>query len=213
MFVTFEGIEGCGKTTQLGLLAERLEAAGRRVVRTREPGGTPLADEIRALFLRPREAPVAGETELFLVLASRASHVRELVRPALAAGAVVLCDRYADSSLAYQGFARGLDLDAVRRANALATGGLLPDWTVVFDLPAAVGLARARSRNATGSGAEARLDEERSEFHERVRAGFLALAREAPERFTVVDAARSVEAIAADVAAEAHRRGLLPEAR
>lgn len=210
MFVTFEGIEGSGKSTQLALLAARLTAAGREVVRTREPGGTPLGDEVRGIFLRPREAAMSAETELFLILAARAEHVRTVVRPALGRGAVVLCDRYADATFAYQGAGRGLPRDTVVAANRLATGGLVPDWTVLLDLPVPDGLARVRAR-AEGNAAlaaEGRLDAEAQNFHERVRAGYLELAAAEPARFSRIDASGSSDAIAAAIAAEATRRGL-----
>jgi dTMP kinase len=209
MFVTFEGIEGSGKSTQIARLAARLTEAGRPPLVTREPGGTPLADAIRALFLRPDPDPMPAAAELFLVLASRASHVRDVVRPALAEGRLVLCDRYADATFTYQGAGRGLDLDLLRRANALATGGLVPDWTVLVDLPVEAGLARVRRRNVTAqAAAEGRLDDEKVEFHQRVRRGYLELAREQPERFTTFDGELPVERLTEEIVAEGRRRGI-----
>jgi dTMP kinase len=190
-FVTFEGPEGAGKTTQIGLLAEALRARGHTVTRTREPGGDPVGEKVRELLLHRDE--IGAEAELLLFAAARAQNVRSVVRPALEAGHVVLCDRYTDSTLAYQGYGRGLPADLLARVNAFATGGLVPDRTILLDLPPAEGLARQRAEEQN------RLDRERMPFHERVREGFLAVAREEPERLLVIDAARPVEAVATDV--------------
>lgn len=186
-FITFEGGEGTGKTTQIRRVAEHLQALGRTVVVTREPGGTPVAEAARAVLLDPALEPL-GLSELFLLEAARHDHVERVVRPALARGEVVLCDRYADSSTVYQGMVRGIGVDRVEELNALATGDLDPDLTLVLDLDPEAGVTRARSRNATGDGSESRLDDEPAEFHRRVREGFLHLAELHPDRVRVVDA-------------------------
>ena len=190
IFITFEGGEGTGKSTQIERLADQLRGAGREVVVTREPGGTPIAEAVRAILLDPRFEP-DGVVEAFLYQAARRDHVESIVRPALECGAVVLSDRFADSSLVYQGLARGVGWDEVDRLNNLATGGLEPDLTVVFDLDPQVGVDRARGRNLGGSGSESRLDEEPLTFHEQVRRGFLELARRFPGRVRIVDAGGS----------------------
>lgn len=193
LFVTFEGGEGSGKSTQIARLAERLRALGRDPVITREPGGTPVAEGIRALLLDPARPP-APLTEAFLMEAARAELVSQVIRPALDGGRVVLCDRYADSTLAYQGAGRGLDQAMLRRLNEVATGGLVPDLTLLLDLDPAAGLAR---RDAAGG--HNRLDREPTEFHARVRAAYLALAREAPARWVTLDASLAPEPLAAGV--------------
>jgi dTMP kinase len=182
LFVTFEGGEGSGKTTQLARLAARLRARGLEPLVTREPGGTPLAEGIRGLLLDParRPPPIA---EALLMEAARADLVARVIRPALEAGRVVLCDRYDDSTLAYQGAGRGLDADLLRALNRAATGGLSPDLTLLFDLDPAVGLERrAQAAEATN-----RLDREPRDFHARVRERFLELAAAEPARFVVLD--------------------------
>ncbi|HEY5257602.1 MAG TPA: dTMP kinase [Candidatus Baltobacteraceae bacterium] len=183
MFVSVEGIEGSGKSSLLALLAQRLRARGVDVVLTREPGGTPVGDAIRRIFLKEPDLPVSPLTEAFLVNASRASHVEEVVRPALAAGKLVLCDRYADSTLAYQGYGRGLGVDLTRSLCDAATGGLWPDVVLLLDLPVAAAYERVRDRK----GGFDRLDGESADFHERVRAGFLELATSNPH-WHVLDA-------------------------
>lgn len=183
LFVTFEGGEGTGKSTQIARLAERLRAGGRDPLVTREPGGTPVAEGVRALLLDPALAPGAV-TEALLMEAARAELVAGVIRPALAAGRVVLCDRYADSTLAYQGAGRGLDAAMLAGWNRAATGGLVPDLTLLFDLDPAAGLAR---RSGAGSDTN-RLDREPPGFHARVRARFLELAAAEPGRFVVLDA-------------------------
>jgi dTMP kinase len=186
-FITLEGGEGTGKSTQVERLADWLRHGGREVVVTREPGGTPLAEAVRSVLLDPDHDP-DGLVELFLLEAARRDHTERVVRPALEAGAVVVCDRYADSSTVYQGMVRGVGVAEVERLNRIATGGLEPDRTVVFDLDPREGLARARRRNATGDGSSTRLDDEPDPFHDAVRAGFLRLAEAHPERVVVVDA-------------------------
>jgi dTMP kinase len=204
-FITFEGGEGTGKSTQLGLLDEWLRTLGHRTVLTREPGGTPLAEAVRALLLDPELAP-DGLSEIFLLEAARRDHVERIVRPALAGGAVVLCDRFTDSSLVYQGFVRGLGWDEVARLNRLATGGLDPDLTLVFDMDPEAALVRAHSRNSKGTGSESRLDDEPAAFHQKVREGFLELARREPDRVRIIDAVGRPEKVFARI------HPVLPEA-
>ena len=180
MFVTFEGPEGSGKSTVLKEIARRLEAEGIAVVTTREPGGSPVGEEVRKVLLHGQELePIA---ELFLFLADRAQHGAAVIRPALAKGHYVLCDRYADSTVVYQGHARGLDKERLRSLNDMATGGLRPDLTILLDLEPEIGLSRVRDRD--------RLDDEPIEFHRRVRDGFLCEAERQPERWRVIDASQ-----------------------
>ena len=194
LFVTFEGGEGSGKSTQVARLAARLVALGHDPLVTREPGGTPLAEGIRALLLDPERRPTA-HAEAFLMEAARAQLVQTVIRPALAAGRVVVCDRYADSTLAYQGAGRGLDAAMLRQWNIAATGGLQPDLTLLFDIAHEAGLERRNS----APGDTNRLDREPSAFHARVRARFLELAAADSARFHVIDATASVEALEAEV--------------
>jgi len=191
MFITFEGIDGSGKTTQLRRVASRFPDA----VLTKEPGGTPTADRIRAILLDAASKldPVA---EVLLFAASRHQHVTEVIRPALDAGRVVLCDRYTDATLAYQGFGRLIDLDRLRMLNDWATGSLKPDKTLLFDIDEETGLRRARGRG----GEELRFEAEDLRFYRRVREGYLALAVAEPKRFVVIDANGSVDEVAARVA-------------
>jgi len=190
MFITFEGIEGSGKTTQLRRLAERLPDA----VVTKEPGGTPTADRIRSILLETSSTidPVA---EVLLFAASRRQNVVEVIKPALAAGRVVLCDRYTDATLAYQGFGRRLDLDRLRWLNDWATLSLRPDLTLLFDLPEETGLARARQRNDVAPVDEGRFESEDLRFHRRVREGYLSLAAAEPRRYAVIDARGTEEEV------------------
>ena len=186
MFITFEGVEGAGKSTQVRLLAERLCADGAHVLLTREPGDGPLGARLRSLVLSPPDdVEIAELAELFIMLADRAQHVTSAIRPALDSGVHVLCDRYIDSSVAYQGYGRGLDVDEIQRLNAFATGGLLPDRTILLDLDPAVGLSRQQDRN--------RMEAEALSFHERIRAGFLQIAAGAPDRFLVLDASQPAD--------------------
>jgi dTMP kinase len=196
LFITFEGGEGAGKSTQANLLVERLRAVGETVVALREPGGTPLGDYLRD-WLKASDRPLTAEAELLLFVAARAELVRSLIIPALAAEQAVVLDRYADSTTAYQGYGRGLPLRQVASANALATGGLSPGLTVLLDAPPEATLQRALSR--TGEDGERRFEDEAAAFHRRVRAGFLRLAKRSPERWLVLDAMESEATIHARV--------------
>ena len=189
MFITFEGIEGCGKSTQINLLASRLKQGGREVVLTREPGGCPIANQIRSLLLDAANSAMVPMTELMLYAAARAQHLTEVVRPALADSSLVLCDRFSDATRAYQAFGRGIDRQAMETLNSLACNGLAPDLTLLLDCPVEVGLGRARQRIENSSGPrEERFELESLAFHQRVRDGYLQLAHEEPERFVIIDA-------------------------
>ncbi len=188
MFLVIEGIEGSGKSTLVAALARELQKAGRDVVVTREPGGTPLGDAVRELFLN-RAMAISPMAESMLVNAARAQHVAEVIRPALAAGRVIVCDRFVDSTLAYQGYGRDGDVDALRVVCAVATGGLEPDFTLVLDLPVAAARERMRERRVPND----RIESEGDAFHERVRRGFLELAK-AP-RHRVLDATLAPDAL------------------
>ena len=189
-FITFEGVEGSGKTTQLERLAERLRRGGADVVVTREPGGTSLGRELRALVLRPSAEPMSPVAELLLYATDRAQHLTEIVEPALERGAIVLCDRYKDATLAYQGYGRELDLERIRELHRRPPLDRTPDRTVLLVLDPAVALARATRRNVEHDlvEIEGRFEKERLEFHRRVAAGYGALAAAEPERFRVVEA-------------------------
>jgi len=191
LFITLEGIDGSGKTTQARLLAAWLREAGHPVRLTREPGGTEAGEGIRELLLSPHYT-LAPEAELFLYLADRAIHVAEIIRPALGRGEVVVCERHTDSTLAYQGYGRGLDLDLVRRLNTLATGGLEPHLTLVLDLPPSQARLDAKSRD--------RLESEGAEFAARVAEGFRRLGRAEPERIKLVNASAQVPVVQAKIA-------------
>jgi dTMP kinase len=206
VFITFEGIEGSGKTTQLARLAKYLREQGYRVLETREPGGTPFAERIRDLLLgvasdgtgitRLTGEPMTAECEATLVFAARSQHVAQVLEPALREGAVVLCDRFFDSTLAYQGYARGLDIRDLRSTNRFVTRSLSPDLTLLFDLPVAIGLGRRRQQGAQQN----RLDRETERFHERVRKGFLELSRQHPRRIQCLDARPDPDMVAEKVA-------------
>ena len=190
-FITLEGVEGCGKTTQMSLLRDRLEEAGRHVVLTREPGGTPVAEAIRAILLDPANTALSPVAELLLYEAARAQHVAERIKPALEEGAIVVCDRFADSTTAYQGAGRVLPLETVLHLHRVATGTVWPDLTIVLDIPAEAGLERAAAARSRD-----RIELEPLEFHQRVRAEFLRIAEAEPERVKVVDASQPPEAVA-----------------
>ena len=189
MFVTVEGVEGAGKSTLLNLLARELERRGIAFLRTREPGGCGLGVSLRPLLLDV-SSRLDSRAELFLFLADRAQHVAETIRPALERDEWVLCDRYADSTIAYQGYGRGMDIDRLQTLNDYATKGLWPDRTLLLDLPVETGLDRARARNGREglSASEGRFEAEEKAFHQRIREGFLDRAARWPERFQILDA-------------------------
>jgi dTMP kinase len=201
MFITLEGGEGAGKTTQIAHLAGWLAERGVPCIRTREPGGTLLGGAIRAVLLNPENAGMAPATELLLYLADRSEHLHQVIRPALAAGRTVLCDRFFDATIVYQGFARGLAADWILRLHELVFADVTPDLTLLLDLPAEVGLARARRQLEKGgrATAESRFEDEALAFHQRVREGYLQLARQAPVRFRVIDAARDESRVKEDI--------------
>jgi len=199
-FITLEGIEGSGKSTQIALLATYLKSLGIRLVLTREPGGTPIGDQVRKILLDPANTALDPKTELLLYAASRAQHLKEVILPHLERSGVVLCDRFADATLAYQGYGRKLDVDLIRMLDRIVCAGLRPDMTILLDIDAAAGVARARGRNdMRGLETEARFENESIAFHERVRQGYLALASQEPERFRIVEASRPLEAIQAEI--------------
>ena len=183
-FITFEGVEGCGKSTQLALLADRLRTGGRSVTTTREPGGTPIAEKIRAILLDSAHAGLDPVAEWLLIEAARREHVRNVVAPALASGSFLLCDRFSDSTEAYQAAGRGLDSRWIAEVDARVRDGLSPDLTLLYDCDPEEGLARAKQRDAGGSGG--RFEAEALALHERVRAAFLAIARREPARVAVI---------------------------
>ncbi|HTN44496.1 MAG TPA: dTMP kinase [Nitrospiria bacterium] len=193
-FITFEGTEGSGKSTQIEFLARHLIRRGHTVVSTREPGGTAFGEQIREVLLSVKNRRLDPRAELFLYLASRAQHLEENILPALKNGKIVLCDRFSDATLAYQGFGRGLDMKLVRMAAGYAAKGLRPHLTLLLDLDVRVGLARVMERGRSN-----RLDREQREFHERVRAGYLRLARMEPRRIKVIEASRTPRDVAKDI--------------
>ncbi len=204
MFITFEGPEGSGKTTQFQRVVAACQAVGLPVLATREPGGTAIGEQVRDILLnRPEGAAMTPEAEALLFSAARAQHVREVIRPALAAGRIVLCDRFYDSTLAYQGYGWGLDLAALRQITAFATGGLTPDVTVYLDCPPEVGLSRKHSQAELN-----RLDRLALAFHQRVYAGYQAMMQEEPERWVVVDATPGPDDVFSRIVAALRLRGL-----
>lgn len=203
LFITVEGIDGCGKSTQARLIAAALEAAGHDVLRLREPGGAKISEQIRAILLDPANAEMGDVCELLLYEAARAQLVHQVVRPALAAGKTVVCDRFYDSTTAYQAFADGLDRNMVSQANELAVDGCRPDLTFVFDLPVEDALRRRSGREA-----EDRLELKGLEFQERVAAGFRAVAADEPDRVKLIDAGGSIAEVFSGVAAELRSAGL-----
>ncbi len=200
LFITLEGPEGAGKSTNREYLAGRLRARGLDVVLTREPGGTPLAERIRELLLTPADEPMAVDTELLLVFAARAQHLAQVIRPALARGAVVLCDRFTDATYAYQGGGRGLSLERIAQLETFVQGDLRPDLTLIFDLPVDVGLARAAARGRLD-----RFEQEGIRFFEAVRRAYLERAQAAPARYRILDAGQPLAAVQQDIEA------LIPE--
>jgi dTMP kinase len=199
-FITFEGGEGAGKSTQIRLLQKYFEQVNVPCLNTREPGDTALGGLIRKLLLEVSADVIAPLTEVFLYLADRSHHVSQIVLPAISAGKVVLCDRFTDSTLAYQGYGRGIDLAWLRELNNTATGFTRPDLTFLLDCPVELGLSRAAARKYEGGSArEDRFERETIGFHEKVRAGFLHLAQHEPARFCIIDATKSVEESAAEI--------------
>jgi len=220
LFITFEGGEGSGKTTQLKALLAALRGSGTEAIETRDPGGTAVGKQIRELLLDREQTRMETTAELFLYEASRAQLVAEVIRPALARGRVVLCDRFCDSTVAYQGYGRGLDQGLIARLNAVATGGLVPGLTFLLDLDPTLGLARARQRGLQHCQQQDRMERELLAFHQRVRDGYRAIAAAEPARVVVVDGARGMTEIEGEIrrrveavlasAGRTGRRGRLP---
>ena len=203
-FVTFEGCDGCGKSTQLKLLSDYLQEKGIAHIFTREPGGGKISEEIRGILLNGKNSEMSDECEALLYAAARAQHIKDRVEPALAEGKLVVCDRYVDSSLAYQAYARGLGFDFVAKINAFALEKYLPDATVFFDLSPREAFARKK-----GADEDDRLEQAVIAFHERVYEGYLELAKKYPDRFIVIDARRKIEEIADEVIEKLTERGCL----
>ena len=194
-FITFEGIEGVGKSTNIATLARHIEKAGHEVLRTREPGGTPNAERIREIVSSHSEEPMPDIAELMLIFAARSLHVENVIRPAVERGVWVICDRFTDSSRAYQGSGRGIDRAIIDELADLVHGDLWPDLTILLDAPVDVGMARASRRSDPD-----RFESERAEFFDRVRAGYLGIAEAEPGRVTVIDAGRELDTVTADIA-------------
>ncbi len=195
-FITFEGIDGCGKTTQLRLLAQRMRDNGLPIIETIEPGGTEIGKQIRRILLDAGNSALDARAELMLYFASRAQNVEQVIRPALASSTTVLCDRFTDSTLVYQGCGRGLESGSILEIDRFACRGLAPDLTILFDIDLAASRERSIARNQLSGTAETRIDDESAAFHARVREGYHALARQFPERIHVVDGSRSIHDLA-----------------
>ncbi len=206
IFITLEGGDGAGKTTQIRLLSEALRTQGRDVVLTREPGGTPEAEKIRDFLVKRDGGNWTPMAECLLLYAARQMHVENLIKPALAEGKVVISDRFADSTRAYQSFGHGLPLETVESLNKLSLGDFAPDLTFILDLPVEVGVARAGKRMAGDNSQEDRFERIGGGFHERLRQGFLEIAKRDADRCVVIDATRAVDEIAADIATHARER-------
>lgn len=201
-FITFEGIEGSGKSTQMELLKGYLEGKGRSVLTIREPGGTAVGEKVRSILLNSGAEGIDAWTELFLYEACRAQLVKYVLRPALDAGKTVICDRFTDSTIAYQGYGRGLDIDSISFANKLASGGLTPDLTFLLDLNPEAGLKRAWTRidsRQRAHDAEDRFEKEDMDFHKRVREGYLAIAKKEPRRIKIIDASDDIPSIHGEI--------------
>ncbi len=205
-FITFEGPEGSGKTTQARLLYEHLCSLGYPAILTREPGGTPIGDRIRAILHDPACSEMLPATEILLYSASRAQIVGQVIKPALEEGKIVVCDRYADSTMAYQGYGHGLDLNALRFITAFATGGLTPDLTFYLDLEVEEGLRRKREAFERGESEWTRMDQKELEFHRRVRLGYLELAKVEPARWVILNAMEPVEVLQEQIRSIVERR-------
>lgn len=199
LFITFEGPEGSGKSTQLRMLGTRLRAAGHPVLETAEPGGTPIGLQIRRVLLDARNRELSPTAELLLMFAARAQNVDQAILPALGEGRVVICDRFTDSTLVYQGAARGLGTELVYEVDRIACRGLVPALTLIVDIDTETGLARAHRRNQRTQDVETRLDEQSLEFHRKVRAAYHQLAEDEPKRVRLIDGSRSEAEVAADV--------------
>lgn len=201
MFITLEGIEGSGKTTQVRHMLEFLASKGFACVATREPGGTKIGKKIRAILLDPESKDMEPLVELLLYTADRAQHVKEIILPLLSAGKTVVCDRYYDATVVYQGFARGINIDLIRELHKSILKDLKPDITILLDLPSESGLSRAwkQIESGTRAGLETRFEEETLVFHEKVRSGYLELSRLEPERFRVVDASKNENQVRAEI--------------
>jgi dTMP kinase len=206
VFITFEGPEGSGKSTQIQRVAAWYRGSGRQCIVTKEPGGTPIGDRIRAILLDSGAVGMDPMTEMLLYAASRRQHVAEVIRPAVERGETVFCDRYTDATLAYQGFGRMLDLDRLQTLNLWATDGLAPRIALLFDLDEATGLARAHARNAGMTVDEGRFEAEDLRFHRRVREGYLSLAKAEPQRFEIIDAHGTVDEVFERTVAALRRR-------
>ncbi|TSA55025.1 MAG: dTMP kinase [Planctomycetaceae bacterium] len=200
-FITFEGIEGCGKTTQIKMGGEYLSSKNIPFIITEEPGGIPLGLEIRKILLNESSFAICAESEVFLFSAARAQHVRDVILPTLKEKKIVLCDRFSDATIAYQGFGRGLDVPFIQKINETSTGRLKPDMTLLFDTPVEVGLKRAMKRisRLEGVSREDRFEREALNFHEKVREGYLSLARNEPERFRIIDGTKSIDEVHREV--------------
>lgn len=199
-FITVEGTEGVGKSTNIAFLCQLLEQHGIEVVLTREPGGTPLAEELRALLLTPRDESVSEDTELLLMFAARAQHIENVIRPAIERGAWVISDRFTDATFAYQGGGRGVDMEHISTLENLVQHGLHPDLTLLLDLPVEIGLKRASARSAPD-----RFEQEHLEFFEKVRAAYLMRAENEPERFAVIDASKELDAVKDQITSAVHK--------
>ncbi|MFO8082958.1 MAG: dTMP kinase [Desulfobacterales bacterium] len=201
MFISICGVEGSGKTTQLKYIARFLEGTGKKFLMTREPGGTAIGMKIRRILLDPENRDLTAKAELFLYAADRIQHIEQLILPALREGKIVVTDRFADSTTVYQGYARGIDLELVEKINELVLGGLKPNLTILLDIPPAIGLARVQNQLQFGqrTESESRFEQERLGFHEKIRHGFLTLARNEPDRFQVIDAGQHQDKVSEDI--------------
>jgi dTMP kinase len=215
MFITLEGIEGSGKTTQVDHISRFLRSNTMDIAVTREPGGTTLGQKIRGILLDPQSRDMTPATELLLYTADRAQHIRQVILPALETGKIVLCDRYFDATLVYQGYARGLDISEIRKLHQLMCKGLSPDLTLLFDLPPEIGLARAWKQIHSGDrcGDETRFEKEAVDFHRKVRQGYLELAGLEPDRFQIIDASRDEASVRRQIFSVLTERVLKPSTK